>query len=79
MSQDLPAPPSPHAATADAEDSLAMLLGALAGEDLPDDLRTLLQQAADALQVAASSSATATAASPMPTPPRSACSTSSPA
>ena len=52
MSQDLPAPPSPHAATADAEDSLAMLLGALAGEDLPDDLRNLLQQAADALQVA---------------------------
>ena len=52
MNPDLPAPPSPSAATADAEDSLAMLLGALADTSLPEDQRNLLQQAADALQVA---------------------------
>jgi len=52
VSQDLPAPLPPGAATADAEDSLAMLLGALADDTLAEDTRNLLQQAADALQVA---------------------------
>ena len=52
MSPDLPASPPPATATADAEDSLAILLGALADEALPEDIRSLLQQAADALQVA---------------------------
>ncbi len=52
MNQDLPAPPPSTSATADAEESLAMLLGALADETLPEDQRNLLQQAADALQVA---------------------------
>jgi diguanylate cyclase (GGDEF)-like protein/PAS domain S-box-containing protein len=51
VNQDLPAPLPPTAAHADAEDSLAMLLGALADPALPDDTRSLLQQAADALQV----------------------------
>ena len=52
MTQDLPAPLPAGSATADAEDSLAMLLGALADEALPEDIRNLVQQAADALQVA---------------------------
>lgn len=54
MSRDAPAPPSPAPQTpaVDAEGVLAMLLGAIADPGTSDETRALLQDAADALQVA---------------------------